>query len=134
MLSVLLAIDAESSKIRCAAYEDCTDPSASQLSSIKAMDGISHTIQMPCVNLITGHIPIHEVLSTIDECIDEVLSLLRQNVPGGSSYRITGMRASSFAMNLVGVDMFGQPIGESATLSYACKREDVLKQCEMLAE
>ena len=85
----------------------------------------------------TGYIRIHKVLSAIDECIDEVLRLLRQKEEkegGKSSYQIVGIGFSTFVTNLVGVDTFGEPVGETATLSYACNREDVVKECQSLRE
>ena len=105
------------------------------------MEGISHTISMASVIPNTGYIRIHKVLSAIDECMDEVLRLLRQNrkKKGGgiereTSYQIVAIGFSTFVTNLIAVDEFGEPVAESATLSYACNREDVVKECQTLRE
>jgi len=155
--SVIFAIDAGSSSIRCTGYEchgvQCHDSPAdwemdysTQSSSspstpprVTAMEGISHTIPMASVVPNTGHIRIHKVLSAIDECIDEALRLLRQKKEeevkvGESSYQIVAIGFSTFVTNLVGVDVFGEPVGEAATLSYACNREDVVKECQSLRD
>ncbi|KAL7530176.1 hypothetical protein ACHAXR_003347, partial [Thalassiosira sp. AJA248-18] len=150
MVSVILAIDAGSSSIRCTGYEftfgdqqsggpffahnnDFVQPTSAPPSPVKEMDGISHTIRMASVVPNTGCVRIHEVLSAVDKCIDEVLGLLRQStLVQNSSFQIVAIGFSTFAMNLIGVDVFGEPVGEAATLSYACNREDVVKECESL--
>ena len=138
--SVILAIDAGSSSIRCIGYEYLNNsqevseqqpPSSPQPQLVRAIEGIAYTIPMQSVIPNTGHIRIHKVLTAIDECIDEVLLLLRHNMPG-SSYEVVAIGFSTFVMNLVGVDVYGEPVGESATLSYACNREDVVKECQEL--
>ena len=118
---------------------DCSTQSSSSPPRVTAMEGISHTIAMTSIIPNTGHIRIHKVLSAIDECIDEALRLLRQKKKeeekvGESSYQIVTIGFSTFVTNLVGVDVFGEPVGESATLSYACNREDVVKECQSLRE
>ena len=160
MISVILVIDAGSSSIRCTGYEyrgiiyniesneaiSCapedastgksatttsSDGAASSPSSnVKPLDGMNHTIEMTSVIPNTGHIRIHEVLDAIDKCIDEVLQLLRDAQQ--SNFRIVAVGFSTFAMNLCGVDRSGDPLGEVATLSYACNRDDVVKACENL--
>lgn len=143
MTSVILAIDAGSSSIRCIGYEYLNNSQEDELFSeqqrpsspspqlVRAIEGIAYTIPMQSVIPNTGHIRIHKVLTAIDECIDEVLLLLRHNMPG-SSYEVVAIGFSTFVMNLVGVDVYGEPVGESATLSYACNREDVVKECQEL--
>eukprot|EP00584_Thalassiosira_punctigera_P000836 CAMPEP_0172536578 /NCGR_PEP_ID=MMETSP1067-20121228/8318_1 /TAXON_ID=265564 ORGANISM="Thalassiosira punctigera, Strain Tpunct2005C2" /NCGR_SAMPLE_ID=MMETSP1067 /ASSEMBLY_ACC=CAM_ASM_000444 /LENGTH=619 /DNA_ID=CAMNT_0013321683 /DNA_START=41 /DNA_END=1900 /DNA_ORIENTATION=- len=155
-VTAILAIDVGSSSIRCTAYEyqgarcldgrvaDCElDYSTAQLSSsqprVTAMEGINHKISMPTIVPNKGHIRIQEVLSAIDECIDEVLSLLRQEEReeeklGESSYQVVAIGFSTFVTSLVAVDICGDPVGESATLSYACNREDVVKECQILRD
>ncbi|KAL7531995.1 hypothetical protein ACHAXR_004362 [Thalassiosira sp. AJA248-18] len=153
MASVILAIDidAGSSIIRCTGYEyhgisyniysgepyhaqerSTKQPSSTLSSCVKAIDGICHTIQMTSFTSSTGYLRIHEVLSAIDRCIDEVLLLLRQSILQDSSFQIVAIGFSTSAMNLIGVDMSGEPVGESATVSYACNREEVVKECQSL--
>lgn len=157
MLSVILAIDTGSSSIRCTGYEyhgvldgfdfegQCpygVDPGIDARYNamdedtpppyVKAIDGIGHTIKMASIVPSTGNIRIHEVLAAIDDCIDEVLRLLRQRMGQDSSYQILAVGFSTFAMNLVGTDEIGEPVGEAATLSYACNRADVVEECQSL--
>ena len=146
--SIILAIDVGSSSVRCIGYEyhgdynkedthDIednikNDPSSSPL--VTAMDGISHTISMSAINPNTGHIHVQKVLSAIDECVDEVLCLLRSTQDNTSSngYQIVAVGFSTFVMNLVGVDVNGGPVSDVATCSYACNRDDVVRECQAL--
>jgi gluconokinase len=95
------------------------------------MEGMNHSVPMTSVSPNTGYIHIHEVLDAIDLCIDEVLRLLRQTF-ADETYNITALGFSTFVMNLVGVDEFGQPLGDEATMSYACNRADVLEACSRI--
>eukprot|EP00804_Cyclotella_cryptica_P028258 CCRYP_014616-RB/>CCRYP_014616-RB protein AED:0.03 eAED:0.03 QI:97/1/1/1/0.4/0.33/6/4178/641 len=158
--SILLAIDAGSSSIRCKAYEfhpcpqndeshpssaDPNDdvgcnrngggssmennPKCKSMPLLQAIDDIHHAVPMTCVLPNTGHIRIHAVLTAIDECIDNVLRLLRRSSLENTACRVVAVGFSTFVMNLIGVDDMGEPVGESATLSYACNRSDVVEQC-----
>ncbi|KAL7466227.1 hypothetical protein ACHAXS_006516, partial [Conticribra weissflogii] len=156
ILEIILAVDAGSSSIRCTAYErvesknldddgagnDYTNRtclerimSSNELPSpiIRALENMCHTIQMASVVPNSGYIRIKEVLAGIDECIDEVLRLLRLKFLS-QEYEVVAVGFSTFVMNLVGVNEFGEPIGESATLSYACNREDVVLECQKLRD
>lgn len=126
--SIILVIDAGSSSIRCISYE-LLDSSEEQ-SPIKAIEGMSYSVPMMSVSPNTGYIRIHEVLDAIDMCIDEVLRLLRESAPDESqNYNISALGFSTFVMNFVGVDELGQPVGDVATMSYACNRAEVLDAC-----
>lgn len=143
MVAVILVIDAGSSSIRCTGYEyhggDIYTfegpfnreerPPTTPTPPVTLMEGINHTIKMSAIVPCTGNIRIFELLSAIDECIDEVLKLLRANHAG---FRLAAVGFSTFVMNLIGVDKFGDPVGDLATCSYACNREDVVKACEKL--
>mmetsp|Transcript_24974 Transcript_24974/g.49747 ORF Transcript_24974/g.49747 Transcript_24974/m.49747 type:complete len:633 (-) Transcript_24974:93-1991(-) len=154
---ILLAVDAGSSSIRCTAYErveskkqddDCAGSdvlknrsslerttTSNSLPSpiIRTLENVSHTIKMASVVPNTGYIRINEVLAAIDECIDQVLRLLRLQFLS-QKYEVVAVGISTFVMNLIGVNEFGKPIGESATLSYACNREDVVRECQKLED
>ena len=169
MKSIILAIDAGSSSIRCNAYE-YTDASLSSSTSdvvddrlpsdsstspslVNAIEGIHHTISMSAINPTTGNIRIQQVLSAIDECVDEVLCLLRMP-PGSPSseenkssssttnyeesssneYQIVAIGFSTFVMNFIAVNAYGNPVGDVATCSYAVNREDVVNECQSLRE
>ncbi len=175
MRSIILAIDAGSSSIRCTAYEyhgavdsrplrtaglcpivsgdldvinnididrmpeedDNIDSTPWEPSSdtplVTAMDGMKHAIQLEAIVPNTGHIRIHEVLKAIDDCVDRVLHTIRKCLPE-LSYRIVAVGFSTFVMNFVAVDIDGDPVGDEATCSYACNREDVVRECQSLRE
>jgi sugar (pentulose or hexulose) kinase len=111
---------------------------------VEALSGIGHTIPLNAIVPSSGHIRVHEVLDAIDDCVDKTLKSLRQNIhnphPTASSgdgsvvrcHRVVAIGFSSFVMNLVAVDINGDPVGEVATCSYACNREDVVRECEQL--
>lgn len=138
--SIILVVDAGSSSVRCIAYalldsRSCTSEEVSTTSQppIKAIEGMSYSVPMMSVSPNTGYIRIHEVLDAVDLCIDEVLHLLRQTITDESNnYSISAVGFSTFVMNLVGVDKFGLPLGDEATMSYACNRANVLETCSRI--
>lgn len=153
MKSFLLAIDAGSSSIRCTAYEyhphhyphghgdgggagSTTTPPL-----VQAVEGVSHAISLEAIVPNTGHIRINEVLAAIDSSIDETLKLLHQKMivcnnvtPDSCPYRVVAIGFSTFVMNFVALDIHGDPVGDVATCSYACNRDDVVKECQSLRE
>ena len=161
MKYIILAIDAGSSSIRCTAYEylsiiggsgnenenedreNIDTQNINEPHVIKAIDGMSHTITMSAINPNTGHIYVQQVLSAIDECVDKVLYLLRashdisgvsDDTTNSNCFQILAIGFSTFVMNLIGVDTNGNPVGDVATCSYACNRDDVVKECQDLRE
>ena len=146
---IILAIDAGSSSIRCTAYEyhefqsqnyyardgslDEKSDSSSSSPIIGSLENASHSIQMTSVIPNSGFIRINEVLTAVDECIDEVLRLLRLAI-ADQSYEVIAIGFSTFVMNLIGVDEYGEPVGDTATLSYACNRGEVVRECQDLRE
>lgn len=162
MKSFLLAIDAGSSSIRCTAYEchtigggggvgtstnDRYLSSTSTSSStcrpppmVQAVDGVSHAISLEAIVPNTGHIRINEVLTAVDNCIDETLNLLHRrmlscdDVTHSRPYQVVAIGFSTFVMNFVAIDILGDPVGDVATCSYACNREDVVNECQRLRE
>ena len=126
MEDIILAVDAGSSSVRCSAY-------ACAAGRVRPIDGASHRVPLAAVRPRTGHIRVDAVLSAIDACVDGVLAALRPTVrgaDGGVPIRAVGF--STFVLNLVGVDASGAPVGDAATLSYACSRDDVAAECEAL--
>ena len=112
---------------------------------VEALRGIGHSVPLAAVIPSTGHIRVYDVLDAIDTCVDETLRSLRRIVhPDPSSslfppssggdeyYRVVAVGFSTFMMNLVAVDIDGDPVGEVATCSYACNRADVVEECEKL--
>lgn len=109
-----------------------------QLSDAMKVKGVGHTTLLSAIISETGHIRIHEVLKGIDNCIDETLKLLSLNhvsTDPESDYQVVAIGFTTFVMNLVAVDIDGNPVGEAATCSaYACKRDDVVQECQRLRE
>jgi len=113
---------------------------------VEALRGIGHSVPLSAVIPSTGHIRVFDVLDAIDACVDETLRLLRRIVHpepssssssssssgGGECHRLVAVGFSTFVMNLVAVDINGDPVGEVATCSYACNRADVVEECERL--
>jgi hypothetical protein len=146
MRSFLLAIDAGSSSVRCTAYEYHHHHCKNALPPpplVTAVKGIGHVIPLEAIVPNTGHIRINEVLIAIDITIDETLRLLRQrmllscdkNIMTHSyPYQVVAIGFSTFVMNFVALDIHGDPVGNVATCSYACNRDDVVKECHRLQE
>lgn len=120
-----------------------TDPPPHTL--VDTLKDIGHTIQLAAIIPSTGHVRVHEVLNAIDKCVDETLRILRHKmmtvdsaidegavVAGAQTFRIVAVGFSTFVMNLVAVDIYGKPVGDVATCSYACNREDVVEECDRL--
>ena len=127
MRLIILAIDVGSSTIGCTGYE------YNVIGPAKAVKGVSHTIPISTVIACTGNIRIHEVLTAIDNCIDKTLQLIRLHV-SNSCYQVIAIGFTSFMMNLVAVDIHGDPVGEAATCCDMCDREDVVLECQRLRE
>ena len=130
--SIILAIDTGSSSTRCTAYElrheeGSNNEEVSVTTPIIKDIGIHHSIPLSCIIPSTGHIRIHDILTSIDESIDNVLSSLRNS--SMKSYQVVAIGFSTFVMNLIGVDEMGEPLDETATCSYACNRKDVVDEC-----
>lgn len=146
MRSFLLAIDAGSSSVRCTAYEYHHHHCKNALPPpplVTAVKGIGHVIPLEAIVPNTGHIRINEVLIAIDITIDETLRLLRQRMllscdknimTHSCPYQVVAIGFSTFVMNLVALDIHGDPVGNVATCSYACNRDDVVKECHRLQE
>jgi sugar (pentulose or hexulose) kinase len=146
MRSFLLAIDAGSSSVRCTAYEYHHHHCKNALPPpplVTAVKGIGHVIPLEAIVPNTGHIRINEVLIAIDITIDETLRLLRQRMllscdknimTHSCPYQVVAIGFSTFVMNFVALDIHGDPVGNVATCSYACNRDDVVKECHRLQE
>lgn len=70
------------------------------------------------------------LLDEIDAMVDDCLVALRKHMT--DPFRIVGLGFSTFVMNLVAVDEYGQVVGEAATLSYACQCPHVSDACRKL--
>lgn len=134
----LLAIDAGSSSIRCTAYQlqdeidqnnNSTNTTSSNTSILQSTP-YHHSIPLSIVTSSTSSIRINPILTAIDECIDVVLSLLRDSLMEGE-YTIASVGLSTFVMNFIGVDLHGDVV-EEATCWYGCNSREVGIECEKL--
>jgi len=66
----------------------------------------------------------------VDQCIDTTLAKLQST--SSSGVEIVAVGFSSLVMNLIGVDAHGNPVGEEATLSYACNLSQVAAKVKEL--
>lgn len=103
---MILVLDIGSSSIRCSIYiEDGTVfKRASRCFAV-----VDHKI-----GKLNVEVDGRSLWDLIDDCIDEVLN---QTPPKP----IEAVGFACLAMNLVGVDEFGKPVGSKATLTYACR-------------
>ena len=75
------------------------------------------------------------MLDDIDSCVDATLDKIRKKYGASkSSYIVSAVAFSTFVMNLVGIDRNGKPVGNDATLSYACNTPEVARECEAIRE
>lgn len=136
-VDTILAVDVGSSSVRCTAFEVTgrADSASAGLDGdgdlVRKIEG--HSIELDAVAPTTGRIKINEILDAVDECVDETLGRIRQLTPG-ETMRVVSIGLTTFCMNLVGVDQVGEPVGESATLSYACNSEQVAQECLSLKQ
>ena len=116
---VVLALDIGSSSVRCSAYTI----------SDKIVAHASQERRSVLPN--SGYIALQSddgsgFMDDIDQVVDEVLRGLSEE------YKVCAVGFSSFVMNLIGVDCHGNPVGDDATMSYACQTEEVLTDVEKL--
>lgn len=125
---VILTVDIGSSSIRCGAYE------------ITGKDGVVpfgdcfSVRKIRTVEPNTGKIMLKTEKGTdlqdeIDGVIDDVLQHLRNS---SVDMRVVGLGFATFCMNLIAIDMYGQPVGKDATLSYGCCSPEVADECRWL--
>jgi hypothetical protein len=130
--SVILAIDIGSSSIRCTAY-DVSNQESHQYRVVTSQSQSRRSVQPGSGKIVLLNDNSTTLLDDIDVLVDQVLNQLHSvtNV----TYNVIAVGFSSFVMNLVGVDVHGQWIGDHATLSYACSQSEVntevkrLKRC-----
>jgi len=143
---LILAIDVGSSSIRCSAHRMITSDSSDDASSavVVSVEGCGSSIKMHAVEPNTGKVRIYRkvdggekrcILDDIDRCVDMTLVKVREKYrASNSSFVVMALGFSTFVMNLVGVDRNGIPVGNDATLSYACNTPEVARECEAIRD
>ena len=138
---LVLAIDVGSSSIRCSAFlvADSDIDNGDKVPTVRAIEGCSASKKMQSVQPNTGKINVYlkngrSIFDMIDTCVDEAMERIRQHYRSNEemSFAVIGVGFSTFVMNLIAVDEEGRPIGNDATLSYACNTPEVAGECERL--
>ena len=145
---LILAIDVGSSSIRCSAYRMVTsdDDKGSTSSSgvVASVEGCSSSIKVQAVEPNTGKVRIYRknesgdeecMLDSIDNTVSMTLAKVREKYgASNSTFVVSAVAFSTFVMNLVGIDRDGKPVGNDATMSYACNDPEVAGECEAIRE
>lgn len=122
MKRLVLCIDLGSSSVRCSLYR-LPDEGTKTVQPFDETESIS--MAWEAVHAETGKVRLQQprvdgttisLFDLVDQCIDATLVQLSL----ASEVRIAAIGFSSLVMNLIGVDKEGNPVGEEATLSYAC--------------
>ena len=143
---LVLAIDVGSSSIRCSAFRivDRDIDDADTVPTVQAVEGCSVSKKLQAVQPNTGKINVYldhagSIFDEIDSCVDDSLVKLRRHYRTDDdeeeekkSFVVQGVGFSTFVMNLIGVDEEGRPVGNDATMSYACNTPAVVAECERL--
>jgi len=135
-----LALDVGSSSARCSAYR-IVDSDDAPATTVQEIDGCYAQRKIRSVRPNTGKIiltgetddkgEVYNLLDEIDGCIDTTLQALCER-HANETFQVVGLGFSTFVMNLVGVDCNGNPVGEEATVSYACNSPQVAEECRNL--
>lgn len=138
-MNVILALDVGSSSARCSAYQLVKDAETDMM-TLEALDECHAQRKLRSVEPNTGNVILngqteegesYNLLDEIDACIDTTLQALRE-CHDEESFQVVGLGFSTFVMNLIGVDDQGNPVGEKATISYACNSPAVAEECRNL--
>lgn len=136
-MDIILAVDVGSSSVRCTAF-------STEDTNVTLMAGCMAQMEVRSVEPNTGHILLttedndhndnspSETTSTmdrVDACVDHVINQLRYQLNDGG-FRIVGIGFTSFVMNFIAVDKYGEPIGKEFTISYACNASSVIRECQ----
>ena len=133
---LILSIDLGTSSVRCSLYTT----SNSNEEPIQLF-GDASSLSWEAVHPETGKIRLHQfgddetnvtLLDLVDQCIDKTLAKLQQSSSSSDDVEIVAVGFSSLVMNLIGVDADGTPVGEEATLSYACNLPPVAAKVKEL--
>lgn len=130
-MELVIAVDIGSSSVRCSAY------SLEKGGTVSSLDNCLTSRAVRSVQPNTGKIQLQipengnqkELFDIVDECIDELLEILRKEF---KQIHIVGIGISSFVMNLVGIAADGSIVGSEASISYACNAPQVAQQCRNL--
>ena len=123
---LVLSIDVGSSSIRCTAY-DVTSAAECDPLPVRAASSAPRKVIQPGTGRILVYSEDHTLFDDIDQCVDEVVQQLNSCMD-----KVVAIGFSTLVMNLIGVDEHGIPIGNDATMSYACQTPAVSQEVDRL--
>ena len=128
---IIITIDVGSSSVRSSAY---ALHSGGTLSPSMASASRPQRSVQPNTGKIflkgVGDSP--SLMDLVDQCIDETLRKLRELFDRDQQWEVSGIGFSTFVMNLVGVSVDGEVVGEEASISYACNSAAVGEEVQAL--
>jgi hypothetical protein len=138
MNKLILCVDLGSSSVRCSLYElvdDLVVEGNDGRAAVQVVDGLVTGLSWQAVHPHTGRLCLQQdddrsLFAVVEACIDETLQKLATSTKSDGAIVAVGF--SSLVMNLLGVDAAGQPVGEEATLTYACHSSAVAAKVQEL--
>jgi hypothetical protein len=138
MNKLILCVDLGSSSVRCSLYElvdDLVVEGNDGRAAVQVVDGLVTGLSWQAVHPHTGRLCLQQdddrsLFAVVEACIDETLRKLATSTKSDGAIVAVGF--SSLVMNLLGVDAEGQPVGEEATLTYACHGSAVAAKVQEL--
>lgn len=159
---LVLCIDIGSSSVRCSLYKlpndndnggSGKDGSSSSIPIVSdaTTTGTTTTTTLCCsssrsweaVHASTGKIRLQQdeesisLFDVLEECMDDLFQKINNTITSSDDdddddVVIVAVGFSSLVMNLIGVDAQGHPVGQEATLSYACNLPQVAQEVQEL--
>jgi gluconokinase len=131
---VILALDIGSSSLRCTAYHcaaitatsDETGTNSDQYNVLASSSYKRKSIEPLTGRILVDGVDSNNLFDEIDQCVDDVVHQLSDDT------MVMAIGFSTLVMNLIGVDCHGVPIGNDATMSYACQTTAVNEEVEQL--
>jgi gluconokinase len=129
---IIITIDVGSSSVRSSAY--ALHSGGTLTPSMASASRPQRAVQPNTGKIIlkgVGNGP--SLMDLVDECIDETLGKLRELFDRrDQDWEVVGIGFSTFVMNLVGVSVDGDVVGEEASISYACNSAAVGEEVQAL--
>jgi gluconokinase len=128
---IIITIDVGSSSVRSSAYALLSGGTLSP--SMASASRPKRSVQPNTGKIVlkgVGDSP--SLMDLVDQCVDETLRRLRELFDRDQQWEVLGIGFSTFVMNLVGVSVDGEVVGEEASISYACNSAAVGEEVQAL--
>jgi gluconokinase len=128
---IIITIDVGSSSVRSSAYALHSGGTLSP--SMASASRPKRSVQPNTGKIVlkgVGDSP--SLMDLVDQCVDETLRKLRELFDRDQQWEVLGIGFSTFVMNLVGVSVDGEVVGEEASISYACNSAAVGEEVQAL--